>query len=116
MSYAYQGRYNSGWITPLPPITTTVVENHNIGDTDIVTVFKVKCLTADFAHSVGEVVYDLNTNSGVVSPIPKIVTNKTVNITTGNGYAIGLINKSTGGNTSITTASWAYALTAQRNW
>lgn len=114
--YAYQGRYDSGYIATLPGTGTPTVLNSNLGVDGIVTL-EVKNLTTDGNYAVGDIATNLwgTTPSGSV-PIPVGQTNKTAWFTSGASTAFGLINKTSGAAFGLVAANWAYRIQHVRPW
>lgn len=119
VTYAYQGKYDSGWINTLPG-AGLVSKNHNIGvipnQTSVLMSFK--CLTADTGYVAGDVVENATSRNTIQDiSIPYVCGTNTVGAVGGNGStAWGASNKSSGAAGSFTAANWAYRLTAQRGW
>ncbi|GLS18732.1 hypothetical protein GCM10007874_17490 [Labrys miyagiensis] len=119
IAYAYEGYYDSGYITPLPTTTATVVsKNSNLGVDGALVQLTAKNLTADLNYSVGDINSSpmMQPTSGLVVPMPVSSTRNTVWFTTGGFAAWVIINKNTGVNAGPAVASWGYRLTAKRPW
>lgn len=114
-SYAKGASYQGAWTATLPAAGVTVSFNHNIGTIDTIPHLELQCTTADAGYSVGEVLTVMNGNSsGVAVPITFFRTAKYVGFTVPPTSNMLVSNKSGGGNTVMTLASWKYRFVNQR--
>jgi hypothetical protein len=116
IAYAYNGRYDSGFIPTLTNSGMTASCNIGAEPSLYLTKYVVKCTTTDLNYTVGDVlvngVFTGSTNSSQVIPY---ATRNVVGIPMlANQSAI---NKTTGAMTvAFTAASWSYKLVAERGW
>ena len=114
--YALMGRYDSGWISTIPGVTTLTSKNSNIGVPAQDAALEIKCLTAELGYSIGDVIRNIGTTpAAVYVPIGVITTAKTIAFMTGNS-SVYVQNKSTGAVSAVTVANWAYRLFTRRAW
>ena len=120
ITYALNGKYDSGWINTLPASATIISKNSNLGVETINRQISFKCLTAEQGYSVGDIIDMTASGSGGYPMSFNLTTTRnTVGFTSGsyssNGFNI--TNKATGTNTnSPTIAYWAYKITVKRGW
>ncbi|SDU15705.1 Concanavalin A-like lectin/glucanases superfamily protein [Verrucomicrobium sp. GAS474] len=118
VSYAFQGQYDSGYITPLPGPGTAMSKTHHIGVSQLIPIFKVKCLTSIQGYSVGDVVCDFFTETATqYNTQSKWYNAVALGLTVGSGPSVwDVINKSNGALNSLPADSFAYAFSAKRSW
>jgi len=116
VAYAYNGRYQSGYTSTLP-IATLTSKNHRIGTTLIKPGLRLKCLTTEGNYTVGSIIsHPMSELTSNVQAITHPV------ITSRNAFQFYALNfkyqpdQSTGGNTTLTAANWAYEMFAERNF
>ena len=115
--YALQGRYQAAWTATLPGAATAVSQNHNIGVADLSGKLEIQNTTTNLGYAVGDIVTDINGNTGgFPAPISIVRTYKTIGFTVTDTAGLLAINKTTGANTTLTVGSWKYRLVAQRTW
>lgn len=116
--YAIKGRYEGAFVNTLPGVTTVVSLNHNIGVSPDVTRLEIKCLTADLGYSVGDIIDTQSTSytASAYVPFTTVKTAKTCGFTCGQAVAFAAVNKGSGNYGTLTSANWAYRMTAYRGW
>lgn len=119
--YALKGRYRSAYVQNLPGTTTTVDFADNLGTNFILgrgPEFIAECTTIDSGWQVGEIYYDMPTDSGTNwQPLVKAkITRNTSRIATGNTSAFKITPKAGGAIATATQNSWKYALALSRGW
>jgi hypothetical protein len=117
--YAYQGRYDSGWINTLPAGGTQTLKSHNIGVEPKFTKLFGKCLTSEMGLTPGQVVefYYSGASAPVLPFSFNVITKNQIGFTPWNSSSLawGATNPSTGANGSISVlANWAYRVVAAR--
>jgi len=117
VAYAYQGRYDSGYIATLPSQGTSTAKNHNLG-VDPIWTFTAKNTTTDQGYSVGEILTPQSYNTGSQAGLNSVSANRlTMYLQSGATSTGWLIPLKTTGTAQVTTnASWSYRLTANRGW
>lgn len=115
--YALMGRYDGGYTQNLPAAGTAVTRAHNLGlMVGVIPMLTAQATTADAGYAIGAEITYLGTFQGGTTGPAAIQYNKT-NVGFTNG-STGLLtqNASTGGLSTLTTASWKYKLTMTRMW
>lgn len=117
IAYAYQGRFDSGFITGLPGIGQTTVLQSNLGVEGVASL-STKNVVTQSNYSVGDVVTNLWCALASAATVPPAIgqTRNSVWFTTGSTVALGTMDKSNGTSAGMTSASWAYRLTHTRLW
>lgn len=113
--YGLMGRYDSGYTSSIPGASTTVTKNHNLGVEPNQKTIEIKNLITEQGWAVGECGTPV-TNGGALSPFGLSTTDLVISFITGNTNSFYLQNKSTGTFQPLTSANWAYRLTASRGW
>lgn len=115
-TYAYQGKYDSGYISPYPAAGTPTSKNHNLGVQPDTYFLEAKCMTTDLGlFSVGDVLRFWGTTNGAdFEPQSVWVTKLTIGFTVTASRALFTGRKIDGASVNLTPASWAYRLIAQR--
>lgn len=116
--YALMGRYQGAYTNTFPGAASAQSFNHNIGAQPDNFQLELRCLTTDAGYAVGDVVrLPSAPGPSTYTPLTPWATAKTCGFTTGSSATTAsLIHKSTGVQTNITLANWAYRMTAQRGW
>jgi hypothetical protein len=118
--YALRGRYDSGLTNTLPSAATQVRKNSNLGVAyDIEIGLEVVCLTANLGYATGESLIVLSTqaNANYVQPLSFAKSSRnSVGFTTGGNAGFTAPHNTTGVNTVLTAANWAYRVFAERRW
>ena len=118
VNYAYNGYYDSGWVSTLPTAAVTTTMSSNIGVVPHVSNMSVKNLTSEGGYLVGDTVANPTTGiaANVTEPFSIITRRTTTVFTTGAVAAFQMTNQSSGGVQTLTAANWAYRVTASRGW
>lgn len=120
MSYAYNGRYDSGFTATLPAAGTPVTKNHNLGVTPLEYDFIAENTTTDVGYAVGvqisskSMYCDNGASNSLAISLSATTSTVTVIGSTTNPYKA--INGVTGADSTFTLASWKYKLIACRGW
>lgn len=116
--YAYGGRYDSGWIAPLPGVGVQTILNSNLGVSDATASLVIMNTTTEGGYLPGDIFYPIGTAnvSGNVVPMPTSHNRNTAWFTTGAFAAFNLLNKTTGVALTATAADWSYRFTIRRSW
>ncbi len=115
--YQLMGRYKSA-DTTIPGLGASVAFNHNIGVLDVEHQLFSRCITNSGNFLVGYVNSYLATQSGTAyGPLqPMQQSTKQTTYTMGSSSALILVDPSTGGLNSQTTANFKFFLVAKRGW
>lgn len=117
--YAINGYYDSGWTNTLPTLNTSVQKSHNVGVQDLSPSLSLKCLTAEFDYTVGDIVYNPLTasNASAITPFNiRAYGRNTAIFKTGIQVAWILNHQTNGAYSNLTLANWAYRITCKRGW
>jgi len=121
VSYAYQGRYDSGAIATLPGTSTAVMLNHNLGTKLAAASIVVECLTSEQGYAAGTriinpLVIDSTASSRSIPPTTSVTT-KVVTFATNNGGGPWTALPAAGGAfAGLTNANWAYRVLVSRSF
>jgi len=121
VSYAYQGRYDSGAIATLPGPSTAVMLNHNLGTKLAAASIVVECLTSEQGYAAGTriinpLVIDSTASSRSIPPTTSVTT-KVVTFATNNGGGPWTALPAAGGAfAGLTNANWAYRVLVSRSF
>ena len=116
-AYAFNGAYDSGWITPLPGVATVVSKNSYMGVVPNAFTLTFKNLAGDSGFNPGDISSNWASSAGgVLVAVTVNVGKNVIGYTTGSSTAWFAINKTTGAIFTPTSANWAYRLTANRGF
>lgn len=119
VTYAYQGRYDSGYTATLPGAASQITRQHNLGVPIGVDCKElIECTTAELNYSIGDVIIDPQGATGTFAyNHAKSITRNALSTTTGANTAYWLPNKTTGASgTAATAANWKYKFIVERVW
>jgi len=118
VSYAYMGRYDSGFTATLPSNATQTTRQHNLGITPELFNFIIECTTAQSGFSIGDRTdyrsfYGSDATSLVWERLN--VSRNSMFLQTPAATAFAAINAA-GTNTGVTAGNFKYKFTAGRGW
>lgn len=116
--YAYNGRYDSGYMATLPAALTAQAAIHNLGVVPSSLDFRIQCTSTDAGYAAGDEIgkaslYDYDgANIGITALCSDL---KTASIIA--SITPWLVrHKSTAAQTTLTRAKWKYRFIAERGW
>lgn len=120
IAYLYNGYYDSGWTTPLPPASTKVIKNNNLGYAgDCIRDVIIECLNADAAYSPGIQLHknDIITGDAASDMSPPLAgTRNTSYLIISTTKTWVTMNTATLVVGSLTLSKWKYKIIANRGW
>jgi hypothetical protein len=119
--YAYNGRYESAWMTPLPASATATSANHNIGANPRVVDWVIENMVSDLGYLVGDQIHQsaLYTNPSAIIGVPVLSASRlsmSVIGITSNVATWLTLNKSSAAQTNLSVANWRHKFVASRGW
>ena len=117
-TYAYQGRYDSGYTNTLIGAAGTTQREHRIGIEPYLEYQEViECITADLNYSVGDIVMNPMGSNGTFAVPPAFSLNRIdISMRRPSSSAYSLTNKTTGTYAGLTAARWKYKFEVTRGW
>jgi hypothetical protein len=118
VAYAYNGRYESAFTTPMPAAGSFTSANHNIGVRPKIASLIVENITAEHGYSVGDQITEghFGAYSTLYVTVPIIGTAKVIGFQLGISAVYCLLTKGTGNAALSTSANWKYGFYADRGW
>lgn len=115
--YALMGIYTGPWVSTLPGASTIVSANHNLGTKEFWSDIELKCLTAEYGYSVGDIEAGFANWRASVGNVGVNMRKQRTSIAsaTADGSWQGQ-NISTASYVAFTAANWAYRFKARRNF
>jgi len=115
VSYAFQGEYVSPWTVGLPGAGTLIAANDNLGTQLKDAQIELLNLVGEGGFSPGDIVSNILTSTGSYSQAFQYrrLRNSTATVT-GTSAAFYTLNASSGSALTLTSAYWAYRITASR--
>jgi len=117
IAFAYNARYDSGYIATLPPANTATTKSHSIGVVPQLSDFRIQCTVTDAGYAVGDEIGggSLWIDDGSVNTAltHRVARNDMGVIVSTN---VVVLHKTTGARTVITRSKWQWRLIAERGW
>jgi len=119
VSYAYNGRYDSGYTATLPAAWTQTSKNHNLGCVPMLADFRACNTTTEAGYAVGDEIgmgsFSQNDGINPYATPSLLAGRKAMSVKTGStGWIAVAMNASTV--TTFTAANWKWRMTADRGW
>jgi hypothetical protein len=119
INYALNGKYDSGFTSPIPAVSTQTIKSSNLGiPAGIAEVF-AECTDNDGGFVAGDLVSKITTytsGGSFFSPLGVTTTRNTVAFSTQSGWSFSVTSKGGGSAITLQSAKWKYKITAQRPW
>jgi hypothetical protein len=118
VAYAYGGRYESAFTTPMPAAGSYTSANHNLGVRPKISSLIVENVTAEHGYAVGDQITEghFGAYSTLYVTVPIISTAKVIGFQLGISAVYCLLTKGTGNAALSTSANWKYGFYADRGW
>ncbi len=116
IAYALRDMYQTAWTTPLPGTSTQVSKSHNLGVTPRAVRLLLRNIIAEAGYLPGDEVEDVYTSDSTPLSLTIVRTRNTCGFCPSSSSAIWATNKTTGVNSVLTLANWAYSLFIERGW
>jgi hypothetical protein len=116
-NYAFNGRYVGPFVTPLPAVSTSFSQAHNIGAMPRRAKLTLENILTDAGYTPGTRIVEGYTTDGALGrTLPIRATPTSIAATTCSATAHTSVNASTGASVALTVANWKYRFEADRGW